>query len=242
MSNQEDEYYKNNSVENIFWKMKEGDLSCKKISKKLETCGKANSPLSVETCENLSTKLSTCIFSHLSSKLKKCVSYIDITLPTTRKEEMDKIEECTSDPNFQKILQDWQEKIDDPIMKDPLSFFPHENLVHLDHNLSIDDDDGYLTIKEKIKECTSNKFCEKEQKEALECWKNQEESGNTETCFKQDSKFFYCSLSILCGKQIKNCIEKNSHLGKSAYAFCLQGNINPIERCALKYTQYYEEE
>lgn len=240
MSNQDDDddFYKYN-IEDMFWKMKQGEEMCHRISKKIEGCGKPNSSLSHEACENLSIKLSSCIFSHISSNLKKCLSSIDIELPTTRKEEMDKIEECSSNVKFQKIVQDWQVKIEDPQMKDPNSFFPHENLVHLDEKYSIDDEDVYLNIKDKIKEC--KKYCEKEQKDSLECWKKQNEEKDTLGCFKEDSKFFYCSISLLCGKQIKTCMEKNKKFGKAAYSMCLQGEVNPIERCALKYTQYFEE-
>jgi 3-methyladenine DNA glycosylase AlkC len=236
MSNEEDEFYKLNHQQ-IFWKMKEGEYLCQSLAKKLEDCSKKNSNFSTSTCEDFEKKLPICMMSNLSSLLKKCVSSLDIKSTLILPSEMKRIDICLNDEKIKKVFFDWTEMIQTPEMKDPKNFYKHEKLTHLSDDYSMVENDLFPKIKEKFERIKNEKLCQLEQENVEKCWKKMQNDLN-ETCFKEDSECYNCEFSVLCGKTIRECVQKNSHLGEFAYAVCLDGNTDKVQECIFRFQNY----
>eukprot|EP01080_Neovahlkampfia_damariscottae_P000082 gene82-4331_t len=232
----EDKFYKFTNEE-LFWKMKEAEYLCQSLSQKMKECSKTNSSFSKSACENFEKKLPTCMMSVLSSTLKKCLASVDIQSTSILPSEMRRVEICMHDEKVKSIFEKWSERISSTEMQNPKNFYQHENLTQLDDSYSIEESDTNKKIKERFTRIKKDSLCDLQQRNVKKCWEKMQNDFN-ETCFKEDSECYNCEVSVLCGKPIRECMEKNKDLGDYAYPVCLDATTLNVQKCVEKFQNF----
>jgi hypothetical protein len=223
--------------EDVFWKMKEAEYKCLSISRKIGECDAGVSKLSPDWCDFLRKKYTVCVFTRLSSKLRKCLELTDTDSTWTSPTEASKFSECVEEPGFLDYVDKWSKIVESSEFQDPIAFYPHKNLVDLPEKFTFEEDDDKTQMGVKLRMLQEGKFCLKEQTEAEKCWLK-----NGDACFKETTKLYNCSISVLCGRHIKMCMEKHKDLGNASYPMCFTGETVPtrIQQCAYQMRHFLE--
>lgn len=227
------EEFWNFSLQDVYWKLKEGEYSCFALQRKVDECDSNNPILSTAKCEMLTKKLTICLLSKLSSNLRKCLELTDVTNVTTSTQEIDMFNRCVSEPEFDKVVTTLAEKVSSDEFQSIEMGLQHRKLIDLDDRYTLDEEDHPDVVKNKFLDYNMGNFCQAEQKAAEECAQRQTLDEDV-SCFKENSLFMNCSTSVLCGKHIRLCMQKNKNLGEDAYKLCMALDSMParVQRCS----------
>lgn len=191
----------------------------------------------------LTKKLTICLLSKISSNLKKCLELTDVEGVTTSSQEIDTFDRCVSEPGFDKLVSRMGERVSSDEFQKIGMGLSHRKLIDLDDEHTLNEEDHPEVVKNKFLEYNKGNYCQAEQKLAEECAQKQIDDSDV-SCFKENSLFMNCSTSVLCGKHVRLCMEKNKNLGEDAYKLCMGLDTMParVQRCTWQMRRFLAEQ
>jgi len=224
-------------VENFYWKIREAENLCSSLSNAIEE--ESSEP----RVRILQRKLEICMISNVSSLIRDCAQKNNINLTHSQipNEEVSKIKECHK--LIKEKLTNLPKKLQE--IEDASPFFQYQSLLNHD-DLSINDNDTLKILQKKVEKFNSLQLCQREMKKAEKCWRKNGKlpalASGADRCFQENSKYFFCSVTPFCGKQIKSCMALRSKHGHKAFASCLIEETPKINECIYFLNEFLEKD
>lgn len=224
-------------AENFYWKIREAESLCASLSNSIEE--ESSEP----RVRILQRKLEICMLSNVSSLIRDCAqkNNINLTYNQIPEEEASKVKECHK--LIKEKLTNLPEKLQE--IEDASPFFQYQSLLNHD-DLSINDDDTLKILQRKVEKFNSLQLCQREMKKAEKCWRKNGKlpalASGADRCFQENSKYFFCSVTPFCGKQIKSCMALRSKHGHKAFASCLIEETPKINECIYFLNEFLEKD
>jgi hypothetical protein len=159
-----DEKEKLESLEEFFWKIKEGETKCIKIKEKFEECKKFEN----KNCENFEIKHGACILATINKKISSCMPRT-IFIPNIDNTELTSILTCLEINDEEQIEMEKKWELINEELKDPKIFYPHEKNIQ-DTQYNILDTDEIDDLQNKVDNFKLSNYCNEEVKQQNDCY------------------------------------------------------------------------